>query len=292
MTPRLLARILQPVRVTIAGASGFIGRHLAAALRARGEIVVETSLRDPIAAASAAAAADVLVNLAGEKIVQRWTAQAKQAIIESRTTAVTAMFRELESAAAKPAAYVGASAIGYYGTSESRTFTEEDGPGSDFPAHICVEWERAAAHARDLGMRTCAVRTGLVLGNDGGILAQLLPIFRSGTGGRAGSGRQWFSWIHLDDAVGLYLSAIDRLAGPINATAPNPVRNAEFSQTLGRVLARPAVLPVPAFAIKAMLGEAAMLVLEGQRVLPARAQSEGYAFKFPELEPALRQLLT
>lgn len=279
------------MRVGVSGASGLIGRHLCSALRARGDEVIETSMRDPWNAASKAAQCDAFVNLSGETLAQRWNDRVKRDILQSRTAAPKQFFEALSRCDSKPGIYVSASAIGYYGTSETATFTEADAPGSDFLAKVCVEWERIAQTGRDLGMRVACVRSGLVLAADGGALHKLLPLFKAGTGGRVGSGRQWYSWIHVDDAVGIFLLALDRVDGAINATAPNPVHNAQFVEILGRALHRPAALPAPAFAIKLALGEGATLVLEGQRVEPARAQCEGYAFKFPLLELAVTDLL-
>lgn len=278
--------------VGIAGASGFIGTHLSAALRARGDDVVETSMRDPRHAAQQAARCDAFVNLSGENIGQRWTQNVKGEILRSRTELPEHFFDALSSMPAHPRVYVSASAVGYYGTSESATFTESDPPGDDFLANVCVEWERVAAMGKRFGMRVACVRAGLVLSAEGGALAKLLPLFKAGTGGRVGSGRQWYSWIHIDDAVGLYLLALDRVDGALNATAPNPVRNAEFVERLAHALHRPAVVPAPAIALKLALGEGSTIVLDGQRVLPARAQSEGYAFKFAHLDGALDDLLT
>lgn len=279
------------MRVAILGASGFLGRHLAAALRARGDDVVPLSLRDPQQAARGVSGCDAVVNLAGETLAQRWNADVKRKILESRTDAPSAFFDALTGIGATPGIYVSASAIGYYGTSESATFTEESPPGTDFLANVCVAWERVAQRAIALGMRVACVRAGLVLGTGGGALARLLPIFKTGTGGRVGSGKQWYSWIHIHDAVGIYLLAIDRVAGAVNATAPHPVRNEAFADALGSAMHRPAVLPAPAFALKMMLGEGAAIVLEGQRVLPQRAQAEGYAFEFPTLDAALADLI-
>jgi hypothetical protein len=278
--------------VGVSGATGFIGKHLCAALRARGDDVIETSMRDPRAAALAASRCDAFVNLSGETLAQRWSARVKSEIVRSRTALPQAFFDSLKVQASKPSVYVSASAVGYYGTSESATFTEADPPGADFLASVCVEWERIAALGTQFGMRVACVRAGLVLSRDGGALAKLLPIFKAGTGGRVGSGRQWYSWIHIADAVGIYLLAIDRVDGAINATAPNPVRNAEFSEMLGRALHRPAAVPAPPFMLKLALGEGATIVLEGQRVLPARAQAEGYAFAYPQLEGALQQIVS
>lgn len=279
------------MRVGVSGASGFIGKHLCAALRARGDDVLETSMRDPQRAASLASQCDAFVNLSGENLGQRWNDRVKREILSSRTELPERFFEALSAMQARPRTYVSASAVGYYGTSETATFTEADPPGSDFLARVCAEWERVARTGESLGMRVACVRAGLVLAGDGGVLAKLLPVFKSGMGGRAGSGRQWSSWIHIHDAVGIYLLAIDRVAGAINAVAPNPARNAEVAETLGRLLHRPAAVAVPAFVVKAALAEGATLILDGQRVLPARAQAEGYAFDFPQLEGALANLL-
>ncbi len=279
------------MRVGVSGASGFIGKHLCAALRARGDDVLESSMRNPQQAAQDASQCEAFVNLSGEPLGQRWNDRVKAEILRSRTAAPKEFFEALSARESKPKVYVSASAIGYYGTSETATFTETDPPGNDFLARVCAEWERVAHLGETLGMRVACVRAGLVLSTDGGVLARLLPVFRAGGGGRAGSGKQWSSWIHIDDAIGIYLLALDRIAGAINAVAPNPERNADVAQALGRVLHRPASLAVPPFVVKVALAEGATLVLDGQRVLPARAQSEGYEFKFPHLEGALENLL-
>lgn len=280
------------MRVGVSGATGFIGKHLCAALRARGDDVVETSLRNPAAAAAAASTCEAFVNLSGETLAQRWNERVKREIVSSRVDAGRRFFDALASQPHRPRTYVSASAIGYYGTSEEATFTETDPPGDDFLARVCEQWEATANTGKTLEMRVACVRTGLVLSIDGGALAKLLPIFKAGTGGRVGSGRQWYSWIHIEDAVGIYLLALDRIDGAINATAPHPVRNAEFSDTLARVLHRPSAVPAPPFMLKLMLGEGATIVLDGQRVLPARAQAEAYAFAYPHLDGALTQIVT
>lgn len=279
------------MRIGVSGARGFIGKHLCAALRARGDEVVETSLRDPRQAAAKAAQCDAFVNLSGETLAQRWNDRVKAEILQSRTALPKAFFEALSRFDSKPKVYVSASAIGYYGTSEAATFTEADPPGNDFLANVCVEWERVAEIGKTYGMRVACVRAGLVLSTDGGALQKLLPVFKSGTGGRVGSGKQWYSWIHIDDAIGIYVLALDRIDGAINATAPNPASNAEFADALGRALHKPSAFPAPPFMLKLMLGEGATLVLDGQRVLPARAQAEGYTFKFPALDGALTNLL-
>ena len=278
------------MRVAIVGASGFIGRHLSAALRNRGDDVVSLSLRDPQAAAADCEGADAVVNLAGENVAQRWTPAAKEKIRESRVDAPRALIAGFAGLARKPQAYVSASAIGYYGTSEDATFTEASPPGSDFLAGVCVDWEATADTAAEYGMRVAKIRTGLVLGTDGGALPKLLPAFRLGAGGVVASGRQWYSWIHIDDVVGIYLHALDGSSGALDATAPEPVRNGEFTVELSKALHRPAFFPVPAFAIGVLLGEGAVVVTEGQRVLPERTLATGYSFRFSDLASAFAAL--
>ncbi|GAC1389365.1 MAG: TIGR01777 family oxidoreductase [Vulcanimicrobiaceae bacterium] len=279
------------MRIGIIGASGFIGKHLRAELHARGDEVVAVSLREPQTAALDLATVDAIVNLAGEPVAQRWSTEVKQRIEESRTGAVASLLGALGSRSERPQRYVSASAIGYYGTSESVTFTEESPPGTDFLARVCLGWEREAQRAADLGMQVTCIRTGIALGDDGGALQKILPPFRLGAGGRIGSGKQWMSWIHIDDVVGIYLMAIDGVGGILNASAPSPVRNAEFTKLLGSALHRPTFLPVPGAAIAAMLGEGSYVVTEGQRVLPERTIAAGYRFKYTDLKSALGNLL-
>lgn len=279
------------MKITILGASGFVGRHLAVALTARGDDVATASLRDPAAAARSSTGADVVVNLAGEPVAQRWSATVKDKIRTSRVDAPRAYLAEIAKLDAKPRAYVSASAIGYYGTSETATFDETSAPGSDFLAQVCVAWEAEADRAADLGMRVAKIRTGLVLGTDGGALPKLLPLFKLGGGGIVASGRQWYSWIHIDDLVGVYLHAIDGTDGALDATAPTPVRNVDFTTTLARALHRPAFLPAPAFAIDLVFGEGAVVVTQGQCVLPARTTATGYRFKYATLDRAFAALL-
>jgi uncharacterized protein len=279
------------MKVALLGASGFVGRHLAPALRERGDEIVAASLRDPAAAASVAAACDAIVNLAGEPLARRWNASVKRRIEESRVDRPRRFVEALSERSRRCTVYVSASAVGYYGTSETETFVEESPPGNDFLARVCVGWEREARRATDLGMRVALIRTGIALGTDGGALEKILPPFRLGAGGVVGSGRQWFSWVHVGDLVRIYLMALDRIEGPVNACAPNPVTNATFTNALAAALNRPARLPVPAFALRAMLGEGAEMLLHGQRVLPRRTQELGYRFEFPDLKGALTNLL-
>jgi len=280
------------MRVMVLGGNGFVGRHLVRALQARGDAVSVSSLRDPQAAAAATAGHDAVVNLAGASVSERWSDAQKKAIADSRIALPHAYLDALAAAGAKPSVYVSASAIGYYGTSATATFTETSPPGDDFLARVCVGWETEARRAETLGMRVALIRTGLVLGTDGGALAKLLPIFKLGLGGPIGSGTQWYSWIHIDDLVGIYLLALDGASGPLNGTAPAPVTNRAFTDALGAALHRPAFLPVPAFAISAILGEGAVVVVEGQRVLPEATHERGYTFVYPTLAGALAALVS
>jgi uncharacterized protein len=279
------------MKILLLGESGFVGRHLAAALRERGDEVTGASLRDPVAAAALGAQCDAICNLAGEPIAQRWSAQVKRRIEESRVEAPRHFLEALSKRSRTTKTYVSASAIGYYGTSETQTFDEESPPGSDFLARVCAGWEREANRASELGMRVAIVRTGVALGKDGGALQKMLPPFRLGAGGTIGSGKQWLSWVHIDDLIGIYLTALDGASGPLNATAPQPVTSAEFTKTLAAELKRPAVLPIPVFALRAMLGEGAEMLLQGQRVLPRAALALGYRFAFAQLSDALANLL-
>jgi len=279
------------MRVLLLGASGLVGKHLAGALRERGDEVANASLRDTEAAAGAAESADAIINLAGEPLAQRWSASVKARIESSRVETPRRFLDALARRQRRATIYVSASAIGYYGTSESATFVEESPPGDDFLARVCTGWEREARRAGDLGMRVAIVRTGVALARDGGALAKILPPFRIGAGGTVGSGRQWFSWIHIEDLVRIYLMALGGVDGAVNACAPNPVTNADFTAELAEVLHRPAKIPVPTFALRALLGEGADILLKGQRVLPRRTQELGYSFEFPELKAALANLL-
>ncbi|MGD1067201.1 MAG: TIGR01777 family oxidoreductase [Vulcanimicrobiaceae bacterium] len=275
------------VRVTLLGGTGFVGRHLAGMLWARGDEVVPVSLRDPAAAAARSADSDAVVNLAGAPVAARWTAAYKRELTRSRVDLPRAYLAALARIDARPRTFVSASAIGYYGTSRTATFTETSPPGDDFLARLCAAWEATADEAAALGMRVAKVRTGLVLGRDGGPLAPLLPVFRLGFGGVVASGAQWYSWIHVDDLVGIYLHALDGVEGVLDATAPTPVTNRDFTRTLGRALHRPTLVPVPAFALGALFGEGAIIATQGQRVLPERTLATGYVFSYPQLDGAL-----
>jgi len=279
------------MKVTVLGASGFVGRALVAALTARGDDVRAISLRDPARAAETASGSEVIVNLAGAPVAARWTDERKRAIANSRVDLPRAFLSALERVERRPNVYVSASAIGYYGMSRTATFTESSPPGDDFLARVCAAWEAEAMHAGSLGMRVAIVRTGVVLGRDGGALAKLLPLFRSGLGGPLASGEQWTSWIHLDDHIGIFLLAIDSYTGALNATAPAPVTNRDFTRALAAAVHRPALLPAPEFALKLVFGEGASILTEGQRVLPEAALAAGYTFRYPDIAAACAALV-
>lgn len=248
------------------------------------------------APAQALAGRDAIVHLAGENIAQRWSAAAKQAIRDSRVTGTRQLVQGIGelAEAERPRVLVSGSAIGYYGAHGDEPIDEDVPAGSDFLAQTCQAWEAEAdAAAGRHGVRVVKVRTGVVLDREGGALAKMLPPFKLGVGGPVAGGRQYISWVHPQDLVGIVLAAIDdaRWQGAINATAPQPQRNSDFSKALGRELHRPSLLPVPAVGLKLMYGEMAKIVTTGARVLPAKALVLGYEFHYPELEGALRATL-
>jgi uncharacterized protein len=301
------------MRVLVTGASGFLGSGVCDALLARGDEVVGLT-RSPDRAratnrtvtwhewnptverppAGALEGVDGVVNLIGEPLDQRWTDAAKQRIRESRERGTKNLVDAISAADPRPRVLVSQSAVGYYGDRGDAIIDESASAGTSFDAQVCVAWEAAARAAEEVGVRVGVTRTGLVLDPDHGLLKQLLLPFRLGVGGPIAGGSQYMSWIHVEDEVRLLLWALDtdQAAGPYNATAPNPVTNREFSTTLGRVLGRPAVLPIPKLALKARFGgELGEIAAGGQRVLPRRALDAGFEFRHPELEPALRDLL-
>jgi uncharacterized protein (TIGR01777 family) len=234
--------------------------------------------------------ADGIVNLAGEPIAgKRWTQKQKETIRSSRIMATRAVINAAAEAKPRPKFLLNGSAVGHYGPRGDEIVTEEIGPGNDFLSRICIEWEQEAKRAESLGLRVAIVRTGIVLGK-GGALAKMAPPFKFFAGGPLGTGKQWMPWIHIEDEIGLILFLVDHgeAAGPFNATAPNPVTMKEFCSTLGRVLGRPSWAPVPAFALKILLGEMAGMLLTGQRAVPQRAQRMGYKFRYPNLYEALQ----
>jgi uncharacterized protein (TIGR01777 family) len=301
------------MRVLVTGATGLIGSALCDALLARGDEVVGLT-RDPEKAkprnptvhwhawqasserppAEALAEVDAVVNLVGEEINQRLTAAAKQRIRASRVIGTRNLLQAIEAAQVKPKVFVGQSAVGYYGDRGAQILDEESQPGEGFAAELPVEWEEAEREAERFVPRVVILRTGLVLTKHGGLVKQLLTPFRLGVGGPIAGGEQFMSWIHLDDEIALILWALDndQVSGVVNATAPNPVTNREFSKALGEALNRPAVFPVPKFAVAALRGrELADTVAGGARVLPRRAQDMGFEFRHPELDEALTSAL-
>ena len=294
--------------VAITGSSGFIGSALVADLRASGHDVIRFVRRAPAAADEAAwdpaggsidpdalARADAVVNLAGAGLGdKRWTATQKRVLVDSRVQGTTALAKAIAGLAAEGArtpVLVSGSAVGYYGLRGDEVLTEQSGRGQGFLADLADQWEQATRPAVDAGARVVLLRTGIVLGRQGA-MGRLLPIFRLGLGGRLGSGRQWWSWISKADIVGLIRHAIDTpgLSGPMNGTAPHPATNAEITKTLGRVLHRPAVLPVPRLALDVVMGGELTreMIMAGQRALPEVAQGSGYSFRHPTLEEGLR----
>ena len=306
------------MKVAIAGATGFVGSRLVEKLQAAGHQVVVLS-RDAAKAgrvfpASAypnlevvaytpaesgdwqksIAGCDAVVNLAGVPIAEeRWTEARQQAILDSRRLTTAKLVEAIVNANPRPSVFVSASAIGYYGTSETAEFDETSPAGNDFLAAVCKDWEAAAQPAKNAGTRLAILRLGIVLGM-GGALAKMLPPFKLFAGGPLGTGKQWFSWVHREDVVDLILYALQnpQVEGVLNATAPNPVRMNELCQTLGEVLKRPSWLPVPGFALEMLLGDGAKLVLEGQKVLPKQTLASGFQYQYPTLKLALEEILS
>jgi len=292
-----------PSRIAITGASGFIGQALVSSLRARGDVVI------PVRRAKAAegelswepgvgflptdglSGVDAVVHLAGAGVAdRRWTAAYKQEIERSRVVGTKTVVSGLAAASPRPRVLVSASAVGWYGDTGDVAVDESAPPASDFFGRVCAAWEHEAAQAEALGVRVVRVRVGFVLAKHGGALAKLLPIFRAGIGGPLGSGRQWVPWIHLDDVVRVFELAVDdeRVSGPVNAVAPNPVTNADFTRTLARTLRRPAFMPAPKFAVRLAFGEFGNAVFDSQRVTPGRLQALDFEFSHPDLAACLQ----
>jgi uncharacterized protein (TIGR01777 family) len=295
------------MRVLISGATGLIGETLTPPLEAGDHKIIRLTRSpgvsddvgwDPSAGeidASRLEGIDAVVHLAGESIAEgRWTPQKKRRIMESRERGTRLLAGAVADLPEPPRVMVSASAVGYYGDRGNELLREESGPGSDFLAEVCKAWEAAADPARERGIRVVHPRFGLVLTTRGGALGRTLPIFKLGGGGRIGSGRQWWSWITMDDVVGSIIHALsnDSVDGPVNVGSPNPLTNGEYTRVLGRVLSRPTIFPLPAPAARLALGEVAdALLLASQRMEPAKLKETGYEFRYPELEGALRHLL-
>ena len=297
------------MRVAVSGSTGLVGSEVVTVLSAEGHEVVrlvrhapapgEKTVRwDPEAGvidAGGLEGCDAVVHLAGENVgAGRWTAARKAAIRDSRVKGTRLLCDALAGLARPPKTLVCASAVGYYGDRGEEVLTEESPPGAGFLPGVCREWEAASAAAAREGIRVVALRIGMVLSPKGGALARMLPLFRAGLGGVLGSGKQYVSWVALDDLTGIVLHALSReeLRGPVNAVTPRPVTNRELTEALGKVLSRPTLLPVPSFALRLAVGEMAdPLLLASARVAPRRLEETGYRFRFPELRAALRHLL-
>lgn len=306
------------MKVAITGATGFVGSRLVERLHSEGEQILVLT-RNPEKAQrvfpssaypnlevvayqpkrsgtwqQAIDGCDGVVNLAGAGIAdERWSPSRKQEIMDSRQVTTEKLVEAIAQANSKPSVLVSGSAVGYYGTSETVTFDENSPSGDDFLAEVCQAWESAAQPVKDLGVRLVILRIGIVLGM-GGTVSKMLTPFKLFAGGPIGSGKQWFSWVHRDDLVGLILHSLrhPEMQGVFNATAPNPVRMGEFCHDLGEALHRPSWLPVPDIAIEMLLGDGAVVVLEGQKVLPKQTQASGFEYQYPHVKPALKNILT
>jgi uncharacterized protein (TIGR01777 family) len=291
------------MKIGITGAGGLIGSHVAALARERGHEVIgftrkpegrgpgwrHFSMEEP----PDLKGCEAVVNLAGESVVGLWTASKRREIRESRVVATRRIVEAMQSAAVPPRVLVNGSAIGFYGDTGDQAVDEGAPPGDGFLAEVCEAWEAEAMQAAGTGARVVLLRTGVVMAREGGSLAAMLPIFRIGLGGRLGNGQQWLAWIHIADEAALVLEAVENEAihGPLNATAPNPVTNEDFTKTLAATVHRPAIFGVPAFALRAALDGFATELLESRRILPAAAARVGFRFQHPELAGALGHLL-
>lgn len=300
------------MKILITGATGLIGKALSRVLVAEGhQIVVLT--RNPARATGIAGAqayawqpererppqvafegVTAVIHLAGENVAARWTPEHKRRIRDSRVLGTRHLVQGMQQSQTPPAVFISSSAVGLYGTRGDEQLTEQAAPGQGFLAGVCRDWEAEIEQAQAVGARTIALRTGVVLSRAGGALRTMLPAFQFGIAGKLGDGRQWFPWIHNTDIVGLICYALsnETVRGPLNGVAPNPVTNEEFTKELAAVLNRPALIPVPKFALELLFGEMAAVVLASQRVLPAAALNAGYQFQFPWLRAALRDLFS
>jgi len=297
------------MRILITGGTGLIGRHLCNALLEQGHLLTVLSRHPETIAVKCGAAVqamasleewrpdrtlDAVINLAGEPIVDAyWSEKRKQVLRDSRIALTEKLVQCIAAAKQKPTVLLSGSAVGFYGNGGDMELDEDANAGNDFAADLCREWEQAALAAEIYGLRVCLLRTGLVLSESGGLLGRMLLPFKLGLGARLGDGKQWMSWVHIEDYVSMVMRLLDdeQARGPFNMTAPQPVTNAEFTRTLARTLHRPAIFAAPAMVLRLAMGERAALLLEGQRVLPAKLTTVGYRFKFPSLGNALDDLL-
>lgn len=300
------------MKVLVTGGTGFVGQRVVEKLLDHGhEVVISTrsvprailtcgprcqyvlwgDTKSP-APAEAFTGVDAIIHLMGENIGEkRWDEEQKKKIYDSRITGTRMLLEGMRDLSEKPKVLVSASAIGIYGARGDENLHEDASKGEDFLAKVCKNWEEEALKARDQGLRVVLLRTGVVLGKDGGALKKMLPIFRLGLGGKLGSGEQFMSWIHVDDLAEMYVRAVEdeSLFGAFNAVAPHPVTNAEFTRELGRVLHRPTILPAPAFALKTALGEMSTIVLDGQKVIPKKFEESNFQYRMSSLPEALRE---
>jgi uncharacterized protein len=291
------------MKCVVSGGTGFIGRHIVDRLKRDGNDVFVWSRKpgrgsfvwDPLQGEPGPESfdgMDAVIHLAGETVAQRWNAAVKQRIADSRVLGTRRLVAALARVLNRPKVLVAASAIGIYGERGDEVLTEQSAPGDGFLAETCVHWEAEASRAAEFGVRVVKLRIGFVLGKDGGALGKMVPAFQAMVGGKLGSGRQWMPWIHVDDVAELFVHAVENdIAGVWNATSPNPARNEEFTKELAGVLHRPAIFPVPGFALKIAFGEMGQHMLDSTRVIPEAATKAGYQFLFPKLGPALRDLL-
>ncbi len=299
------------MKVLITGATGFVGRQIVRQLLEAGdEVVVLTrnvakgiltlgngceffvwSDTNRPAPAEAFAGVDGVINLMGEGIAEkRWSEEQKRRIYDSRIKGTASLLETMGRLEKRPSVFVSTSAVGIYGNRETEELTEASATGDDFLARLCKDWEKEASHAMALGIRLAIIRVGVVLGKNGGALKKMLPIFKFGAGGRVGSGKQVMSWVHVEDLAAMFVRALKdpSIQGVYNGTAPGPVTNEEFTKVLGKVLRKPTIAPAPAFAMKLVFGEMSAVLLEGQRVLPAKFQEARFSYRYPGLEAALR----
>lgn len=298
------------MKIAISGGTGFIGKYLSTFFIQKGYTVyiltrknkIETSNPNlqyvqwtPDLPTFPLSSIDIVINLAGESINSRWTKKQKEAILNSRIQATRGLIKQLQTLSTKPHTFINASAIGYYGTSETESFTEQqETPGNDFLAETVFLWEQEACKARSLEIRTIYARFGVILGADGGALPKMLLPYQFYIGGTIGSGNQWLSWIHIDDVVRMidFIIHKEEINGPLNITAPLPIRMKEFGEAMATIMRKPHWLPVPSFMLHALLGEMSILVLEGQHVLPSKAIEHGYQYTFPTIDHALQNILS
>jgi uncharacterized protein (TIGR01777 family) len=290
------------MKCIISGGTGFLGRGIAARFRSSGHSVDVWSRKslatfhwDPLEGEPAVESLngmDAVLHLAGETVAQRWNPAVKKRIADSRVLGTRRLVDAIAKLSNRPRVLISAAAIGIYGDRGDEILNESSAPGTGFLADVCRQWEAEADRAAELGVRVVKLRIGFVLGKDGGALGQMLPIFRFGLGGRLGSGKQWMPWIHADDVANLFLhAATEEISGVWNATAPNPVRNSAFTKSLASTLRRPAIFPVPPFALKIGFGEFAQHMLDSARVVPDAALRAGFPFRFTEIDDALRNLV-